>query len=72
MCSFGFMVVDVCVVFEVVFVVEDYVVEKCVCCWDVFSDVGCSEVGVSGISLSYFKFVLLCVVVGCVFDVNDD
>ncbi|MGN6741458.1 ABC transporter permease [Dyella sp.] len=70
--SLGLTVADARAALEVVPAAEDYAVEKSVRRWDVFSDVGRSEAGVSGISPGYFKLASLRVTAGRALDANDD
>jgi len=70
--SLGLTVADARAALEVVPAAEDYAAEKRVRRWDVFSDVGRSEAGVSGISPSYFKLASLRVAAGRALDANDD
>ena len=70
--SLGLTVADARAALEVVPAAEDYAAEKRVRRWDVFSDVGRSEAGVSGISPGYFKLASLRVAAGRALDANDD
>ncbi|MGA0587150.1 ABC transporter permease [Dyella sp. KRB-257] len=70
--SLGLTVADARAALDVVPAAEDYAAEKRVRRWDVFSDVGRSEAGVSGISPGYFKLASLRVAAGRALDANDD
>ena len=70
--SLGLTVADARAALDVVPAAEDYAAEKRVRRWDVFSDVGRSEAGVSGISAGYFKLASLSVAAGRALDANDD